>query len=536
MKRSSEYSSKFAPLRAPKPREYRDILAATILCLGFALLSVTLRVSSTLGLIVLGLIPPDVVEYGTEFIFLYLAGLLLVTYRRWRKADRRERELETVLSSISPDTLMVVDRDRTIRMCNPSIKRMFGYNEEEILGRKTDLLYTDRRSYPNQYHEIYDVLEKEGYHVGVASGLHRDGRTVPLEIISGEMNEAGGAVLLLRDISARVQAEEALNETRLRYADIVNNALVGIFQCAADGRFITVNTSLARLLGFNTSEELNAPGLALTGTMFADPSRAEEFKRQLDVRDHLADFEARLTRRGGENFWAAVNARTVRDAKGALVSFEGTIEDISIRKKAETSLTQSLERLRKATGTIIDVMVMAVEARDPYTSGHQRRVADLARAIATEMKLPADQIDGLRMAGVVHDLGKISIPSEILAAPRKLTVIEFSLVKTHSQIGHDLIKDIEFPWPIAEMILQHHERLDGSGYPRGLRGEEIMIEARILMVADVVEAISSHRPYRPALGVDQALREIETGRGRTYDPAVVDACLRLFREKGFKFS
>jgi HD-GYP domain-containing protein (c-di-GMP phosphodiesterase class II) len=163
-------------------------------------------------------------------------------------------------------------------------------------------------------------------------------------------------------------------------------------------------------------------------------------------------------------------------------------------------------------------------------------VADLARAIATEMKLPADQIDGLRMAGVVHDLGKISIPSEILAAPRKLTVIEFSLVKTHSQIGHDLIKDIEFPWPIAEMILQHHERLDGSGYPRGLRGEEIMIEARILMVADVVEAISSHRPYRPALGVDQALREIETGRGRTYDPAVVDACLRLFREKGFKFS
>jgi HD-GYP domain-containing protein (c-di-GMP phosphodiesterase class II) len=178
---------------------------------------------------------------------------------------------------------------------------------------------------------------------------------------------------------------------------------------------------------------------------------------------------------------------------------------------------------------------MAVEARDPYTSGHQRRVANLARAIATEMKLPADQIDGLRMAGVVHDLGKLTIPSEILTTPRQLTENEFNLVKTHSQIGHDLIKDIEFPWPIARMILQHHERLDGSGYPKGLRGDEIMIEARILMVADVVEAISSHRPYRPALGVDKALEEIEAGRGKVYDPAVVDACLVMFRERGFRF-
>lgn len=507
----------------------------TFLCLGFALISVTLRVSSTLGLIVLGFIPADIVEYGTEFIFLYLTGLLLITYRRWRRAYRRERDLETVISSISPDTLMVVDRDRTIRMCNPSVKRMFGFEEREVLGRTTDVLYSDRRAYPSQYHEIYDILEKEGFHVGVASGRRKDGRDLPLEIISSEMREDGGAVLLLRDISTRVQAEEEMRKTRQRYADIVNNSLVGIFQCAPDGRFLTANDSLARLFGRNTAGELSGPEPVLAGLPFADPAQAAEFMRLVEVRDQAVDFEARFLRRNGELFWASLNARAVRDNRGAFISFEGTAEDITVRKKAETGLTQSLERLRKATGTIIDVMVMAVEARDPYTSGHQRRVSNLARAIGTEMGLPADQVDGLRMAGSIHDLGKITIPTEILASPRKLTKVEFNLVKTHSQVGHDLIKDVEFPWPIPRMILQHHERLDGTGYPLGLKGEEIMPEARILMVADVVEAISSHRPHRPSLGLNRALEEIENGRGVAYDPAVVDACLRLFREKGFTF-
>jgi PAS domain S-box-containing protein len=535
MKKNSGNTYKIVPKNGHKPKEIRDILIVTFLCLGFSLISVILRLSSTLGKLVLGFVSEHAVEYATQFIFLYLMGLLLIAYRRWRKAFRRERELEAIISSISPDVLVVVDRDRNIRMCNPSIKRMFGYDEAEVLNKKTDHLYSDRRSSPDQYHEIYDALEKEGYHVGVATGKRRDGRPLPLEIISGEMKESGGAVLLLRDISARVQAEDALRETRQRYTDIVNNALVGIFQCAPDGRFVTANTSLARLFGYNTSKEITAPGHALAGPVFVDAGRAAEFKGLLNARDHLADFELRLARKSGDPFWASINARTVRDAQGALVSYEGTIEDVTVRKEAEVALTQSLERLRKVTGTIIDVMIMAVEARDPYTSGHQQRVADLARAIGTEMGLPEDQLDGLRVAGVVHDLGKISIPTEILTNPRKLTDIELQLVRTHSQIGYDLIKDIQFPWPIAQMILQHHERLDGSGYPRGLRGEEIMLEARILMVADIVEAISSHRPYRPALGVDKALEEIAQGRGTIYDADVVDVCLRLFREKAFKF-
>ena len=180
-------------------------------------------------------------------------------------------------------------------------------------------------------------------------------------------------------------------------------------------------------------------------------------------------------------------------------------------------------------------MALTVETRDPYTAGHQRRATNLARAIATEIGLSEAQVDGIRMAGVVHDLGKISVPTEVLTKPGRLTKIEFNLVKAHPQVGYDILNRIGFPRPLTQIVLQHHERMDGSGYPSGLSGEEILLEARILAVADVVEAMSSHRPYRQALGIDKALEEISRNRGVLYDPEVVDACLKVFIEKGFKF-
>jgi len=181
-------------------------------------------------------------------------------------------------------------------------------------------------------------------------------------------------------------------------------------------------------------------------------------------------------------------------------------------------------------------MVSAVEARDPYTAGHQTRSADLARAIATEMGLPSEKIEGIRVAGSIHDIGKLSIPAEILSKPTKLSELEFSLIKEHARRGFEILKDVESPWPLAEIVDQHHERMDGSGYPRNLKGDAILIEARIIAVADVVESMASHRPYRPALGLDAALEELEKNRGTLYDEAVVDACLRLFREKGYRFA
>jgi len=517
-------------------REPRNVLVVIFLAIVLAVFSLTIRLSEAVYHLLVGLIPPRIFNAVLQFLFLYLLGLLLVTYRRWRVANQRERELENIISSISPDALLVADPERRIVMCNPSVKQMFGFEPEELLGRTTDLLYGDRRS-SQRFHEIYDELARRGYHIGQARGRKRNGSTMPLEIVSGELS-GGGVVLLLRDISDRVQAEEALKVSQEKYTAIVNNALVGIFQTSADGKFLMVNATLARLFGFNMPAEFLAKVKSLGPDLFADQGRYKDLERQLAVQGNVSNFEASLQRPGAPAngaFWAALSVRAVRDPGGALLTYEGIIEDISNRRDAEETMRQSLDRLRKATGSIIDVMVMAVEARDPYTSGHQRRVANLARAIAADMGMPRDKIDGLRMAGVVHDLGKISIPAEILTTPRKLSVIEFNLVKSHAQLGHDLIKDIDFPWPIAEMILQHHERLDGSGYPRGLKGEAIMVEARILAVADAVEAISSHRPYRPALGLDKALDDITQGRGTLYDPVVVDTCLKLFQDKGFKF-
>ena len=215
---------------------------------------------------------------------------------------------------------------------------------------------------------------------------------------------------------------------------------------------------------------------------------------------------------------------------------EGLIEDITIRKLTEEQLHKTLESLRKAIGTTIQVLVSAVESRDPYTSGHQFRSADLARTIATEMGLASDKIEGIRMAGIIHDIGKLSIPAEILSKPSKLTNIEFSLIKEHSRIGYEMLKDVESPWPLAQIVYQHHERMNGTGYPRNLKGNEILMESQILAVADVVEAMSSHRPYRASLGIEAALEEIGKNKGILYDNAVVDACLRLFREKGYRLT
>jgi len=212
----------------------------------------------------------------------------------------------------------------------------------------------------------------------------------------------------------------------------------------------------------------------------------------------------------------------------------GIIRDLTERHRAENEKQQSFEKFQRSLIQTIRAIGLTVEKRDPYTAGHQRRVADLARTIATQMGLPTNQIDGIRMASMIHDLGKISVPAEILSKPTKLTDIEFMLIKTHPQAGFDILKDIEFPWPIARMVLEHHERMDGSGYPNGLTGDKLLIESRIIAMADVVEAIASHRPYRPALGLDKALGEISRNRGALYDPGAVDACLTLIEQKGYQ--
>lgn len=199
------------------------------------------------------------------------------------------------------------------------------------------------------------------------------------------------------------------------------------------------------------------------------------------------------------------------------------------------ALQDSMQKLRSALEGSINAMAVFVEMRDPYTSGHQQRVAGLAAAMGKEMAFAEDKIEGLRMAGKIHDIGKMAVPAEILSKPGRLSKLEFDLIKIHPRVGYDILKPIEFPWPIADMVLQHHERVDGSGYPSGLKGNKILPESRILAVADVVEAMASHRPYRAALGMDRALDEITRNKGTLYAPDGVEACARLVEEKGFHF-
>jgi putative nucleotidyltransferase with HDIG domain len=211
------------------------------------------------------------------------------------------------------------------------------------------------------------------------------------------------------------------------------------------------------------------------------------------------------------------------------------LRDVSRSRQAEEALRQSVSNLRRTLEETVTALAMTTEKRDPYTAGHQQRVAKLAGAIAQELGMEENDVEGIRVASLLHDIGKIHIPAEILAKPASLTTMEMGIMKTHSEVGYDILKRVSFPWPVADIVLQHHERLDGSGYPVGLTGEAIVQEARIIMVADVVEAMSSHRPYRAALGMDLALEEVDAGRGKRYDAVVVDTCLELFRLKGFRF-
>lgn len=287
------------------------------------------------------------------------------------------------------------------------------------------------------------------------------------------------------------------------------------------------------LFGYPRDEVISKPAAALNlpeGTLDLSPKGrfsnhgTPGFTRELT-----------LSRKSGEELPALSTTYPIVNPEGDIHAVLLVVIDISDRIKASREVQNSMERWRKAVEGIIQSMTLTLEMRDPYTAGHQQRVASLVSAIAEEMGFSEERIEGARMAAMIHDIGKISIPAEILSKPGAITDIEMNMIKTHPRIGYEILQGIEFPWPIAQMVLQHHERIDGSGYPLGISGEDILIEAKIIGVADVVEAMASHRPYRPALGIDKAIMEIEKNRGILYDPKVVDTCLTIFKEKKFAF-
>ena len=246
--------------------------------------------------------------------------------------------------------------------------------------------------------------------------------------------------------------------------------------------------------------------------------------------------EYRIHTKDGEERWMRDYIRPVWDAaEKRVTSLIGAVQDITERKLAEKKLEENAAILRKAMEGIFEAMASTLEMRDPYTAGHERRVSALACAIAEEMGLAEEQIQGIRFAGLIHDHGKVYLPSEVLGKPRGLSDAETRLLEVHPQICHDILKHIEFPWPVTTIVLQHHERLDGSGYPAGLSSDDILAEAKVLGIADVVEAMCFQRPYRQALGVDRALQELQKGRGTLFEADAVDACVKVFSVNGFEF-
>ncbi|MEI6314864.1 MAG: HD domain-containing phosphohydrolase, partial [Syntrophus sp. (in: bacteria)] len=340
-------------------------------------------------------------------------------------------------------------------------------------------------------------------------------------------------LVCIRDITSRKRAEGKLLESEEKYRNILENIEDGYFEVDLAGNFTFFNPSLCRILGYPREE---MPGM--NNRVFMDAENAKKVFRAFNeiyvTGVPTKGFEWETIRKDGARTYIEVSVSLIVKPGEKPIGFRGIARDITERKQAEQKLQDTLESLRKSVSATVQVMVSAVEIRDPYTAGHQNRAADLARAIATELGLPQIRIDGIRMAGSIHDIGKLSVPAEILSNPTELTELEFSMIKEHAHKGYKMLKDVVSPWPLAEIVYQHHERMDGSGYPRRLKGEEIFIEARILAVADVVESMASHRPYRPALGLDAALHEIENNKGTIYDADAVDACLRLFREKGYQ--
>jgi PAS domain S-box-containing protein len=334
-----------------------------------------------------------------------------------------------------------------------------------------------------------------------------------------------GALEYAAEHRARAAAEGQLRASEERYRRIVQTANDGIMLVDADLRITFYNRRLADMFGFDERELIGGP----PGGWAAAPDAALVQQNFHAIRSgRSSEFEGQLPRKDGTPLWVRVSASAIRNGDD-FDGFLAMVSDISRLKEAE-------QQLKNAVAGTVAAMGALVETRDPYTAGHERRVAELCTAIGLRMGFTPEAAQALALTARMHDIGKIAVPAEILTKPSRLSEVEYTLIQQHPEVAADILSAIDFGHPVAQTVLQHHERLDGSGYPNGLKGDEISRDARILAVADVVEAMSSHRPYRPALGLEAALAEIHGGAGRLYDADVVVACCQVFDEEGFEFT
>jgi PAS domain S-box-containing protein/putative nucleotidyltransferase with HDIG domain len=329
-------------------------------------------------------------------------------------------------------------------------------------------------------------------------------------------------------------ADEEKNkiENTLALSKVMNAVADPIFVKDRYHKWVLLNDAYCKFMGYKREELIGKSDFD-----FFPKEQAEVFwaRDEIVFNEITTDSnEEQFTDAGGVVHNILTKKTLYVDAQGEKF-IVGIIQDITQQKVTEESLLESYRKLQRTLEGTANALATALEKRDPYTAGHEKRVAKLACAIAEEMGLSKDAVAGIRVTAFLHDIGKIVVPAEILSKPSRLNEFEYSIVKTHPEVGYEILKELEFPWPVAQVILQHHERLNGTGYPKGLNGESIIKEARIMAVADVTEAMCSHRPYRPSLGIQKALDELKQHSGTLYDPVVVDACIAVFTKQNFKF-
>ncbi len=466
----------------------------------------------------------------------------LVTLREITDRKRAEERLaasqeRTRLLIENANEGILVIQDQVLKFANPKARELLGYTIQElVLKPLADVIHVEDRHVVVEQH--LKRLSGEGVsHMSRFRIVDKDGDRKWVEM-NGVLFKWGGRpadLCFVNDVTQQVLAEEALRQSEERFRNLVENTSDWVWEVDTSGIYTYVGPRVRNMLGYEPDEVLGkTPFHFMTAQ---ESSRvAGIFESCMATKKPFTFVENVCLHKDGRKVFVEKSAVPFFDAEGNVRGYRGTDRDISERKQAEEQLQESYGRLESTLDGVIQAMALTVEIRDRHTAGHQRRVTELAHAIAWELGLSRERSRAVRIAGLLHDLGKITIPTEILSKPGRLNDMEFAIIKTHPKAGYEILKNIDFPWPIADIVVQHHERMDGSGYPAGLKGEESTLESRILAVADVVEAMSSHRPYRPALGIEKALKEIVGNRGSLYDTNVVDACMALFNRGSFKFA
>jgi PAS domain S-box-containing protein/putative nucleotidyltransferase with HDIG domain len=477
-------------------------------------------------------------EMSTEISFA-LDKLASETERK--QAERKVLESEKRFRAImeqSPIAIALLDMNGQPVVSNAALSRMVGYSSGE-LSHMTFAEFTYPEDAEKDQSQFSALLEGKISEYSMEKRyVHKNGSIVWGNLFVTLRRDRNGLaeeiIGMAEDITERKRAEEELQNREMRYRSVLESiSLIGVM-VDKESNITLCNDFMLNLTGWKRKEVLNCNYF----DVFVPRDVVDSIQRDVSMKAIAAGtipahYENEIVTCKGERRMVSWNNTVLRDPGGSILGLSAIGEDITERKQTEEYVAHYLKELETAMqGTLLAVSNM-VEMRDPYTAGHERRVGVIAADIAREMGWPDEKCNNLQSIGLVHDIGKIAIPAELLSKPTRLSALEYEIIKTHSERGYEILKEVKFRLPVAEIIYQHHERNDGSGYPRGLKGDEILPEARILSVADVLEAMASHRPYRPSLGIEKALTELERGQGTIYDTNAVNACLRLFREKGY---